>query len=383
MRATVRAGRDRMRSTLLSWLPQDLRGRRILDAGCGTGALAVEAARRGADVVAIDLVADAGRPGARTPARRRWAAAASTSAAATCSTPMLGQFDHVVAMDSLIHYRAADVVARCRSWPRAPPLDRSSPPRRARRRTLRCCGVGRLFPRGDRSPAIEPVAPSAAAAPDGAEADAGRTGSRPLRRRITGGFYKSQALEWTRLVKTPPLLTPAQQAALQRLLPRLLPFADAASADLPLPRLLRLSLFQVSVGLAAALLVGTLNRVMIVELHMAAWLVALMVALPLLVAPFRALVGFRSDTHASAIGWRRVPYVWIGTMLQFGGLAIMPFALLVLTGDGQLGLAWLGQLCAGLAFLLVGAGPADHADRRPGAGHRPGQPERPGRAWWR
>jgi MFS transporter, BCD family, chlorophyll transporter len=143
---------------------------------------------------------------------------------------------------------------------------------------------------------------------------------------------------------------------LQRLLPRLLPFADAASTELPLARLLRLSLFQVSVGLATALMVGTLNRVMIVELQVAAWLVALMVALPMVTAPFRALVGFRSDTHASAIGWRRVPYVWIGTLLQFGGLAIMPFALLVLTGEGQLGLAWVGQLAAGLAFLLVGAG---------------------------
>ena len=151
-------------------------------------------------------------------------------------------------------------------------------------------------------------------------------------------------------------LAPQQREQLARLLPRLLPFADAASADLPLPRLLRLSLFQVSVGLAMALMVGTLNRAMIVELHMAAWLVALMVALPILAAPFRAFVGFRSDTHASAIGWRRVPYVWIGTMLQFGGLAIMPFALLVLTGDGQLGMAWAGQLAAGLAFLLVGAG---------------------------
>ena len=55
IRTTVRAGRDKMRTTLLSWLPQDLSGRRVLDAGCGTGALAVEAARRGADVVAIDL----------------------------------------------------------------------------------------------------------------------------------------------------------------------------------------------------------------------------------------------------------------------------------------------------------------------------------------
>lgn len=140
-----------------------------------------------------------------------------------------------------------------------------------------------------------------------------------------------------------------------RLGPRFLPFADAASAELPLPRLLRLALFQVSVGMAAVLLTGTLNRVMILELGVPAWLVALMVSLPLLAAPFRALVGFRSDTHRSHLGWRRVPYIWIGTLLQFGGLAIMPFALLVLSGDGH-GPAWVGQLGAALAFLLVGAG---------------------------
>ena len=142
----------------------------------------------------------------------------------------------------------------------------------------------------------------------------------------------------------------------KRVSPRFLPFADAATVQVPLSRLLRLSLFQVSVGMAMALMVGTLNRVMIVELGMAAWLVALMVALPILAAPFRALIGHRSDTHASALGWRRVPYIWLGTMLQFGGLAIMPFALLLLTGQGELGLAWLGYGAAALAFFMVGAG---------------------------
>lgn len=136
---------------------------------------------------------------------------------------------------------------------------------------------------------------------------------------------------------------------------RFLPFADAATQELPLPRLLRLSLFQVTVGMATVLLVGTLNRVMIVELGMAAWLVAAMVALPLVFAPFRALVGFRSDTHRSMLGWKRVPYIWFGTLLQFGGLAIMPFALIVLSGDSN-GPAWIGHAGAALAFLLVGAG---------------------------
>lgn len=140
--------------------------------------------------------------------------------------------------------------------------------------------------------------------------------------------------------------------------PRFLPFADAATPDLPLSRLLRLSLFQVSVGMALVLLIGTLNRVMIVELKVPASLVSIMIALPLVFAPLRALIGFRSDTHRSALGWRRVPYIWMGTLIQFGGLAIMPFALLVLSGGGQASQApaWFGWLGAGIAFLLVGAG---------------------------
>ncbi len=137
-----------------------------------------------------------------------------------------------------------------------------------------------------------------------------------------------------------------------------LPFADVASTELPLSRLMRLALFQVSVGMAYALLVGTLNRVMIVELGVAAWAVALMVALPLLAAPFRALVGHRSDTHRSALGWRRVPFLWFGSLLQFGGLAILPFALILLQpgADTQPGGAVVGQIAAALAFVMVGAG---------------------------
>jgi len=134
-----------------------------------------------------------------------------------------------------------------------------------------------------------------------------------------------------------------------------LPFADAATHELPLGRLLRLSLFQVSVGMAMVLLIGTLNRVLIVELGVPAWLVSLMVGLPLVFAPFRALIGFRSDNHVSALGWRRVPYIWMGTLLQFGGLAIMPFALLILSGDTH-GPMWIGQVASALSFLLVGAG---------------------------
>jgi len=135
----------------------------------------------------------------------------------------------------------------------------------------------------------------------------------------------------------------------------LLPFADSATPELPLGQLLRLSLFQVTVGMAAVLLIGTLNRVMIVELGLPAWLVATMISLPLVFAPFRMLVGHKSDTHRSVLGWRRVPYIWFGTMMQFGGLAIMPFALILLSGDSH-GPPIVGQAGAALAFLLTGAG---------------------------
>ncbi len=137
---------------------------------------------------------------------------------------------------------------------------------------------------------------------------------------------------------------------------RMLPFSDAVSPQLPLGQLLRLSLFQISVGMAAVMLLGTLNRVMIVELSVPAMIVAGMIAIPVLIAPFRALLGFRSDTYRSAIGWKRVPYLWFGTLWQFGGLAIMPMSLLVLAGDTAIDAGIFGQVAAALAFLLTGLG---------------------------
>ncbi|WP_299685031.1 PucC family protein [uncultured Tateyamaria sp.] len=137
---------------------------------------------------------------------------------------------------------------------------------------------------------------------------------------------------------------------------RALPFADAASDGLPMDQLLRLSLFQVSVGMATVMLLGTLNRVMIVELSVPAMIVAIMIALPVLIAPFRALLGFKSDNYRSSIGWKRVPYIWFGSLWQFGGLAVMPFALLVLGGDVYHEIPFAGEVLAALAFLMTGLG---------------------------
>lgn len=145
---------------------------------------------------------------------------------------------------------------------------------------------------------------------------------------------------------------------LNRLGPSWLPFADAASEELPLRRLARLGLFQVTVGMTLALLAGTLNRVMIVELRLDAWLVGTFLAVPMLLAPLRAFLGFKSDHHVSVLGWRRVPYLWSGTLMQFGGFAILPFALVLLDGgaDHTTAQRFAGYAGAGLAFLLLGAG---------------------------
>jgi magnesium-protoporphyrin O-methyltransferase len=195
IRATVRAGRDSMRATLLSWLPADMRGLRLLDAGCGTGALAVEAARRGADVTAIDisptLVALAEERAPRLGAGR------IAFAVGDMLDPPGGSFDHIVAMDSLIHYEGRDIAgalaalgARARVSmvftvaPRTPALSLMH-------------AVGRLFPRGDRAPAIEPI--SLAALRRLMRDEPGLAAWRLARgHRVTSGFYLSQALELTR-----------------------------------------------------------------------------------------------------------------------------------------------------------------------------------------
>ena len=184
IRATVRAGRDRMRSILLSWLPADLSGRRVLDAGCGTGALAVEAARRGARVTAIDL-----SPTLVALARERTPAGLDIDfRVGDMADEALGRFDHVVGMDSLIHYRSADmarVVATLAARADASLLFTFAP----RTPLLSVMhAAGRLFPRGDRAPAIEPVRPATLRGLL-SELRLGRT------ERVASGFYTSQALE--------------------------------------------------------------------------------------------------------------------------------------------------------------------------------------------
>jgi len=197
IRATVRAGRDRMRQTLLDWLPSDLSGTRLLDAGCGTGALSVAAAERGAEVVAVDL-----SPSLIELARERAPDAFARGGSIDFRVgdfidPSLGRFDYAVAMDSLIHYHGKDIARAVAQL--AERTERgivmTFAPRTPALATMHA--IGKVFPRSDRAPAIEPISHGKltrliAEEPGLAQWRPGRTS------RIASGFYTSQALELTR-----------------------------------------------------------------------------------------------------------------------------------------------------------------------------------------
>jgi magnesium-protoporphyrin O-methyltransferase len=188
VRATVRAGRNKMRDTLLSWLPTDMTGLRLLDAGCGTGALAVEAAQRGAEVIAIDVagsLVEIAQKRAPSGLKIDWRVGDMLD-------PSLGRFNHVVAMDSLIHYKAFDIVAVIRSLsertsgsmvftfaPQTPLL-------------MVALGMGRLFPSSDRSPAIIPVRDRLLRT---LIKNAVPTATLGRDHKVSAGFYTSHALE--------------------------------------------------------------------------------------------------------------------------------------------------------------------------------------------
>jgi magnesium-protoporphyrin O-methyltransferase len=196
IRATVRAGRNRMRETLVGYLPQDMHGQRLLDAGCGTGALAEIAAKRGAEVVAVDV-----SPKLIGLARERIVLGPEHGTIDFRVGDMRavdhGEFDWVIAMDSFIHYQPADIVATV--------AELAARTRRGLAFTFAPStalisimhAVGKAFPRRDRAPDIIPVAERTLreliAAHDGLEAfEVTRS------ERVEGGFYKSQSMELVR-----------------------------------------------------------------------------------------------------------------------------------------------------------------------------------------
>jgi len=196
IRRTVRRGRDAMRETLLSWLPEDLSGSTLIDAGCGTGTLAIEAARRGADVVAVDL-----SPTLVNLARERLRDSGEDLDVSFLVGDMrdmdLGCFDYAVAMDSLIHYDVMDGVQTLEAM--AQQINQKMVFTFAPKTPLLALmhATGRLFPRADRAPSIEPVSPGRLSRHLD-EAGLMQTWSAGRSHRIDVGFYKSHAMELKR-----------------------------------------------------------------------------------------------------------------------------------------------------------------------------------------
>ena len=190
IRATVRAGRQEMRDTLLSWLPQDLSGRRILDAGCGTGMLAIEVARRGGDVVGIDVspqLIEIGKERLPEDVKGKISLHAGDMLDAS-----FGQFDHIVSMDVLIHYESDQIAA---ATAKLAERTRHSmlftfAPGTPLLRTARA--IGQFFPKSDRSPSIIPVAHDLLKARLSRSVPQAKLGRD---QRISRGFYTSHAQE--------------------------------------------------------------------------------------------------------------------------------------------------------------------------------------------
>ncbi len=196
IRATVRAGRDSMRDALLSWLPQDMRTTSLFDAGCGTGALSVAAARRGARVTGVDVSASLIEL-AHERAPKDVAPGSLDFGVGDMFDRRFGRFDYVVAMDSLIHYPSVEILRVLGAF--AARTDRAIlftfAPQTPALSLMHA--AGKLFPRADRAPAIEPV--SEAAIRRGIAASSSFTGWKIGRSaRISSGFYMSHAMELVR-----------------------------------------------------------------------------------------------------------------------------------------------------------------------------------------
>jgi magnesium-protoporphyrin O-methyltransferase len=189
IRETVRQGRDRMRETMLAQLPADLTGMRVLDAGCGAGQMTAELAARGARVTAVDISPSLVEIAAkRLPDAHRDRV---TFLAGDMLDPALGNFDHVVAMDSLIYYSAEDIARALAGFA---PRTRSTVFTVAPRTPLLMAmwQAGKVFPRSDRSPVMIPHAPAKLA--EALKSTCDRSSLREVAR-ISRGFYISTCLE--------------------------------------------------------------------------------------------------------------------------------------------------------------------------------------------
>ena len=153
VRQVVREGRQKMLLAILDKLPQDLKGTRILDAGCGTGILSRMLDERGAEVVGVDIsdkLVELAKNRSRSHRKIEYFSG-------DMNEHSFGNFDYIIAMDSLIHYSTEDVISSI--------ADFSS---RANNSVLFTVIpstfflnskllLGKFFPKSERSPEVVPI----------------------------------------------------------------------------------------------------------------------------------------------------------------------------------------------------------------------------------
>jgi len=186
IRQTVRAGRDRMRHKLLNRLPQELIGARILDAGCGTGQLTAELVKRGASVVATDISHSLIQI-AKSRIDDCHHQKISFHVGDLCSKD-LGKFDYIVAMDSLIYYSLNDLTKILTELKQRTEREIIFTVAPRTKLLLAMWYVGKLAPKGDKSPVMVPQSLRNISKSLAGIADINDLG------RISSGFYISQGV---------------------------------------------------------------------------------------------------------------------------------------------------------------------------------------------
>ena len=187
VRQLVREGREKMQLAIMEKLPKDLTGLRVLDAGCGTGALSRMLDERGAEVVGVDISDKL----IEVAKNRSGPNSNIEYFSGDMKEESFGNFDYIIAMDSLIHYSTEDVISSIADYSNRANnsvLFTVIPSTFALRTKLR---LGKYFPKSERSPEIVPIGRGQLHRLE----DIGIQASLSKIKRIKSFFYVSEAWE--------------------------------------------------------------------------------------------------------------------------------------------------------------------------------------------
>lgn len=135
------------------------------------------------------------------------------------------------------------------------------------------------------------------------------------------------------------------------------PYQETIRPRIDVATMFRLGLFQMGLGIMSLLTLGVINRVMIEELRVTAWIAAGAIAMHQFVSPARIWFGQMSDSKP-LWGHHRSGYIWIGAAL-FTAISFIAVQIvwqlgssLEATGWSQTTYLWAGVLA--LAFGIYG-----------------------------